>query len=52
MRKSIQMQMEGFELIEKRVEAGGNSGRIYLPKHWIGRRVRAVLIEDAQKDEK
>lgn len=39
------MQMEGYEVVEKQAEKGGNSGRIYVPKHWIGKKVRAVLIE-------
>jgi len=39
------MQMEGYEVVEKRVEVGGNSGRIYVPKKWVGKKVRAVLIE-------
>lgn len=45
MRKPIQMRMEGYEVVEKTAEVGGNSGRIYVPKHWIGKKVRAVLIE-------
>lgn len=45
MKKPIKMQMEGFEVVEKVAERGGNSARIYVPKHWIGKRIRAVLIE-------
>jgi len=45
MKKPIQMRMQGYEVVEKTAELGGNSGRIYVPKHWIGKRVRAVLIE-------
>jgi len=45
LKKSISMQMEGFEVIEKVAESSGNSGRIYVPKKWIGKKVRAVLIE-------
>lgn len=45
MRKTIQMKMEGYEVVEKKAELGGNSGRIYVPKHWIGKKIRAVLIE-------
>ena len=45
MKKPILMKMEGYEVIEKKAERGGNSTRIYLPKHWIGKKVRAVLIE-------
>lgn len=45
MRKSVQMSMEGFEMIEKTAVKGGNSGRIYVPPSWIGKRVRVVLLE-------
>ena len=45
MKTPIQMKMEGFEVVEKTAEVGGNSARIYVPKHWIGKKVRAVLIE-------
>jgi putative transposon-encoded protein len=43
--KPIKMQMEGFEVVEKKAVRGGNSARIYVPKHWIGKRIRAVLVE-------
>lgn len=45
MKKPIKMQMEGYEVIEKIAERGGNSARIYVPKKWIGKKVRVVLIE-------
>jgi putative transposon-encoded protein len=45
MSKAIKMQMEGLEVVEKVADKGGNSARIYVPKHWVGKRVRAVLIE-------
>ena len=45
MKKPIQMRMEGYEIVEKTAEVGGNSARIYVPKHWIGKKVRAVLLE-------
>jgi len=44
-KKPISMQMQGFEVIEKVAESSGNSGRIYVPKKWIGKKVRAVLIQ-------
>ena len=43
--KPISMQMQGFEVIEKVAESSGNSGRIYVPKKWIGKKVRAVLLQ-------
>lgn len=39
------MRMEGYEVVEKIAQIGGNSARIYVPKHWIGRKVKAVLVE-------
>ena len=45
MKKPIKMQMEGYEAVEKVAERGGNSARIYVPRHWVGKRVRAILIE-------
>ena len=45
MRKPIKMEMEGYEVVEKVAEKGGNSSRIYVPKHWQGKKVRAVRIE-------
>ena len=46
MAKPIQIKMEGFEVIENVAEKGGNSARIYVPKKWTGKKVRAVLIEE------
>ena len=45
LKKAISMQMEGFEVVEKVAESSGNSGRIYVPKKWIGKKVRAVLLQ-------
>ena len=45
LKKAISMQMEGYEAIEKVAESSGNSGRIYVPKKWIGKKVRAVLLQ-------
>lgn len=45
MKSLIEMRMKGFEAVEKVAQAGGNSARIYVPKHWQGKKVKAVLIE-------
>jgi len=41
----IEMKMKGFEAVEKVAQAGGNSARVYVPKHWIGKKVKVVLVE-------
>lgn len=43
--KPMEIKMEGYEVVEKKAELGGNSARIYVPKHWIGKRVRVVRLD-------
>jgi len=45
MKSVIRIEMSGYEAIEKVAQAGGNSARIYVPRHWQGKKVKAVLIE-------
>lgn len=45
MKTSIEMKMKGYEVVEKVAQAGGNSARLYVPKHWKGKKVKAILIE-------
>ena len=45
MKKPIQMKMEGYEVVEKIAVLTGNGARIYVPKAWAGKTIRAVLIE-------
>jgi len=33
------------EMIEKEVKLSGNSGRVYLPPDWVGRKVKIIRIE-------
>jgi putative transposon-encoded protein len=36
-------------VIDRPVKAMGNSGGIYLPKEWIGKQVKVLLIEPIEK---
>jgi len=38
-------QFKGHDTLEKEVTCGGNSGRIFVPKAWVGRRVRVIRLE-------
>ena len=38
-------EVYGEEMIEKEVKQSGNSGRVYLPPDWIGRRVKIIRID-------
>jgi len=45
MSKETKIQLTGFEMLEKQVNKSGNSGRVYVPIEWIGKKVKIILIE-------
>ncbi|MHA2053950.1 MAG: DUF2080 family transposase-associated protein [Candidatus Hodarchaeales archaeon] len=34
----------GFEMFDREVKQSGNTGRVYLPKDWIGKRVKIIRV--------
>jgi len=45
MKKKVNLQITGFEMLEKSVNKSGNSGRVYVPIEWIGKKVKIILLE-------
>lgn len=45
MRKEVKLELTGYEMLEKQVNKSGNSGRVYVPIEWIGKKVKIILIE-------
>jgi len=45
MKKETKIQLTGFEMLEKQVNKSGNSGRLYVPVEWVGKRVKIILLE-------
>lgn len=45
MQKETNIQLTAYEMLEKRVNKSGNSGRVYVPVEWIGKNVKIILIE-------
>jgi putative transposon-encoded protein len=43
--KETKIQLTGFEMLEKQVNKSGNSGRVYAPIEWVGKRVKIILLE-------
>jgi len=41
----MDIQMTGYEVVVKVAKPCSNSARILVPKHWIGKRVRAVRVD-------
>jgi putative transposon-encoded protein len=45
MHVSMKVELEAYQVIEKEVKSSGNSGRVYVPKEWVGKRVKVLLID-------
>ncbi|NWF94420.1 MAG: DUF2080 family transposase-associated protein [Syntrophaceae bacterium] len=43
--RKTKFEIYGEEMIEKEVKQSGNSGRVYLPPEWVGRRVKIIRID-------
>ena len=44
-RGKVKFEVYGEEMIEKKVKLSGNSGRVYLPPDWVGRKVKIVRVD-------
>ena len=47
------IEVECYQMLEKKVKGSGKltSGRVYVPKQWIGRRVKIMLLEPANEED-
>ena len=43
--RETKIELTGFEMLEKTVNKSGNSGRVYVPVEWVGKKVKIVLVE-------
>ena len=41
-------KISGYEFVNKEVGDGGDSGRVYVPKTWIGKKVTVILKESLE----
>jgi len=41
-RHKVKFEVFGEEMLEKRVNPSGSSGRVYLPSYWVGCRVKVI----------
>ena len=48
MSDKMEIKIEGYQIVEKVVKLSGNSGRVYVPIDWVGKKVKVVLIESLQ----
>ncbi|NJD77295.1 MAG: DUF2080 family transposase-associated protein [Candidatus Methanoperedens sp.] len=41
----MKIEVQAYQVVEKTVKLSGNSGRVYVPKEWVGKRVKVFLLE-------
>lgn len=44
-RGTVKFEVHGSEVLEKQVKQSGNSGRIYLPPTWVGKKVKIIRLD-------
>jgi len=49
MDKEIQISTVCYGVTERVVKNGGNSGRIFVPKGWAGKKVTVLLMEPLEE---
>jgi len=47
----MDVQTEAYQVVDKTVKSIGNSGGILVPKKWVGRRVKVLLLEEVDEEE-
>ena len=47
----MEVHTEAYQVIDKNVKSIGNSGGILVPKKWVGRRVKVLLLEEVDEEE-
>ena len=50
--KPMEIRMEGYEVIEKTATQHATSAKVLVPKHWIGKKVRAVRLDPENEEKK
>jgi putative transposon-encoded protein len=49
--KPYSVTLDAYGTVEKKVRDGGNSGRVFVPRAWIGKKVRVYLVEPVEEEE-
>ena len=50
MNGEITIRVQGYQVLERTVKSAKTTGRIYLPKEWINKQVKIVLLEPATEE--
>lgn len=48
--KPMKIELEGYDVQEKIVKSGGNSGRVYVPVDWLNCRVKVIRLDELNRN--
>lgn len=51
MNEQMKIEVQAYQVVEKTVKVSGNSGRVYVPKEWVGKKVKVFLLEPVDNGE-
>lgn len=43
--RPVTLRMDGYEMVEKVAKPSGTTARVLVPRHWVGKRVRAIRVD-------
>jgi hypothetical protein len=43
--KEFEISTKGYAMVDRDVKTGQTTGRVFVPKNWIGHNVRVILLE-------
>ena len=44
-REPFEIHMQGYEVLEKVASQSSSSGRVMVPRDWVGKKVRIIRME-------
>lgn len=49
--REMEIKIMGYAVVEKTVTAVGNTAHVTVPRAWLGKRVKAILLDPVDGDE-
>jgi len=47
----MEVHTTAYQVVDKVVKPIGNSGGVLVPKKWIGKKIKVLLLEEVQEEE-
>ena len=46
-----EFKVYGFEMLDREVKQSGNTGRVFIPRNWIGSRVKIIRVSKKRNEQ-